>query len=78
MLFDLPDPETLYAARLARDARYDGQVFVCVSTTGIFCRLTCPARTPKPENCTFVATVGDCVAAGYRPCKRCHPLQGAV
>lgn len=74
MLFDLPDPDTLYAALLARDARFDGQAFVCVASTGIFCRLTCPARKPKRENCTFFATVGECLAAGYRPCKRCHPL----
>lgn len=78
MLFDLPDPQTLYAALLARDHRFDGQVFVCVSSTGVFCRLTCPARKPRPENCTFFATVGECIAAGYRACKRCHPVQAAA
>ena len=46
MLFDLPDHDTLYRALLERDARYDGQAYVCVSSTGIFCRLTCPARFP--------------------------------
>ncbi|MEM1363163.1 MAG: trifunctional transcriptional activator/DNA repair protein Ada/methylated-DNA--[protein]-cysteine S-methyltransferase [Pseudomonadota bacterium] len=75
MLFDLPDHATLYQALLDRDAAYDGQAYVCVSSTGIFCRLTCPARKPKPENCTFYATVGDCIEAGYRACKRCHPLE---
>ena len=78
MLFDLPDQPTLYAALLARDERYDGQAFVCVSSTGVFCRLTCPARKPKPENCTFFPTIGDCIEAGYRACKRCHPLQAAA
>lgn len=78
MLFALPDHETLYAALLDRDPRFDGQAFVGVATTGIFCRLTCPARKPKPENCSFHATVGDCLAAGFRPCKRCHPLQAAA
>ncbi|MCB1352899.1 MAG: bifunctional transcriptional activator/DNA repair protein Ada [Rhodobacteraceae bacterium] len=78
MLFDLPDHQTLYAALLARDARFDGQAYVCVTSTGIFCRLTCPARKPKPENCTFFATIGECIEAGYRPCKRCHPLQAAA
>lgn len=78
MLFDLPDHRTLYAALLARDARFDGHVFVCVSSTGVFCRLTCPARKPKPENCAFFATVGECIAAGYRPCRRCHPVQAAA
>lgn len=78
MLFDLPDPEVLYQALLARDPRFDGQAFVCVSTTGIFCRLTCPARKPKPEHCTFFPTIRDCIEAGFRPCKRCHPLQAAA
>lgn len=78
MLFSLPDHPTLYAALLARDARFDGQAYVCVSTTGIFCRLTCPARKPKSENCSFFATVGECIERGYRPCKRCHPLAAAA
>lgn len=78
MLFDLPDHDTLYAALLARDARYDGQAFVCVSSTGVFCRLTCPARKPKRENCSFHPTIGACIEAGFRPCKRCHPLQAAA
>ncbi|MDB6454068.1 bifunctional transcriptional activator/DNA repair enzyme AdaA [Falsirhodobacter sp. 20TX0035] len=78
MLFDLPDHPTLYAALLARDARFDGQAFVCVASTGVFCRLTCPARKPKAENCTFFATIGECLEAGYRACKRCHPLQAAA
>lgn len=74
MLFDLPDHATLYRALQGRDAAYDGQAYVCVASTGIFCRLTCPARKPKPENCTFYATAGECITAGYRPCKRCKPL----
>ncbi|NDV87961.1 methylated-DNA--[protein]-cysteine S-methyltransferase [Aurantimonas aggregata] len=57
---------------------YDGQAFVCVSSTGVFCRLTCPARKPKAENCTFFPTIGECVEAGYRACKRCHPMQAAA
>ena len=78
MLFDLPDHRTLYQALLDRDARYDGQAYVCVASTGIFCRLTCPARKPRPENCTFYATIGECIEAGFRACKRCHPLQAAA
>ncbi|MBB5516711.1 AraC family transcriptional regulator of adaptative response/methylated-DNA-[protein]-cysteine methyltransferase [Rubricella aquisinus] len=78
MLFDLPDDDTLYAALVARDPSYDGRAFVCVRTTGIFCRLTCPARNPKRENCTFQETAGACIAAGYRACKRCHPLANAA
>ena len=78
MLFDLPNPQTLYAALLARDDRYDGQVFVCVTSTGVFCRLTCPARKPKAENCIFYPTTHECMNAGFRPCKRCHPLQAVA
>ena len=74
MLFDLPDHATLYQALLDRNADYDGQAYVGVSTTGVSCRLTCPARKPKPENCTFYTSVGACSEAGFRPCKRCHPL----
>ncbi|SFJ00376.1 bifunctional transcriptional activator/DNA repair enzyme AdaA [Jannaschia pohangensis] len=74
MLFDLPDDDTLYRALIARDDRFDGQAFVCVATTGIFCRLTCPARKPRRENCTFHPRTADCLSAGFRPCKRCHPL----
>ncbi|PYE84122.1 bifunctional transcriptional activator/DNA repair enzyme AdaA [Pseudoroseicyclus aestuarii] len=74
MLFRLPPDETLYAALIARDEGYDGRAYVGVTTTGIFCRLTCPARKPRPENCRFFETAGDCVGAGFRPCKRCRPL----
>ncbi len=77
MMLELPDPEQLYAALLARDAAYDGRAFVCVASTGIFCRLTCPAPKPKRENCTFHDTAAACAAQGFRPCKRCHPVGGA-
>jgi len=57
-----------------KNASYDGVFFVAVRTTGIFCRPSCPAR-PKPENIEFFSTIRDAVFAGYRPCKRCHPLE---
>lgn len=75
MLFDLPDDDTLYAALVNRDLAYDGRAFVGVTSTGIFCRMVCPARNPKRENCRFFETVADCLEAGFRPCKRCHPLE---
>ncbi len=78
MMFDLPDSPTLYTALLERDDSYDGRAYVCVSSTGIFCRLTCPARKPKYENCTFFATPGECIEAGFRACKRCTPLNAAA
>ncbi len=74
MLFSLPSPETLYAALMSRDPAYDGHAFVGVMTTGIFCRLTCPARKPHFENCRFFDSIAACFEAGFRPCKRCRPL----
>jgi AraC family transcriptional regulator of adaptative response/methylated-DNA-[protein]-cysteine methyltransferase len=50
---------------------------VGVTSTGVFCRLTCPARKPKSENCRFFETVAGCLEAGFRPCKRCRPLAPA-
>jgi AraC family transcriptional regulator of adaptative response/methylated-DNA-[protein]-cysteine methyltransferase len=58
MMFDLPDDDTLYDALLARDPGYEGRAYVCVATTGIFCRLTCPARKPLRQNCTFRPSIG--------------------
>ncbi|MFW8594009.1 bifunctional transcriptional activator/DNA repair enzyme AdaA [Cribrihabitans neustonicus] len=78
MMFDLPDSETLYQALLARDASYEGRAYVGVSSTGIFCRLTCPARKPKFANCQFFETPGACIEAGFRACKRCRPLEAAA
>jgi AraC family transcriptional regulator, regulatory protein of adaptative response / methylated-DNA-[protein]-cysteine methyltransferase len=69
----LLDEDRLYAALLERDAALAGVALVCVTSTGIFCRLTCPARKPKRENCRFEPSVEACVAAGFRACKRCHP-----
>ncbi|MBR9824708.1 MAG: bifunctional transcriptional activator/DNA repair protein Ada [Alphaproteobacteria bacterium] len=74
MLFQRPDHDTLYKALCDRDPSYTGQVYVAVQSTGIFCRLTCPARKPKSENCTFMDSVGACLEAGFRACKQCKPL----
>lgn len=75
MLFDLPNEDRLYAALLERDPSFDGRAYVGVTSTGIFCRLTCPARKPKRENCRFFDSVAACLEAGFRPCKRCRPLE---
>lgn len=69
------DPDTLYDALLARDHGYEGRAWVGVQTTGIFCRFDCPARKPKRENVTFFDSVAACLDAGFRPCKRCCPLE---
>ncbi len=60
-------------ARLARDARFDGQFFVGVKTTGIYCRPICPAVAPKSENVLFYPSAAAASEAGFRPCLRCRP-----
>lgn len=58
-----------------RDAKYNGLFFLGVRTTGIFCRPTCPARKPLPKNVEYFSTARGALVAGYRPCKRCRPLE---
>jgi AraC family transcriptional regulator of adaptative response / DNA-3-methyladenine glycosylase II len=67
------DPAACYRAMLARDKRFDGRFFTCVTSTGIYCRPICPARPPKLANCVFVATATAAQEAGFRPCLRCRP-----
>ena len=67
------DFDRRYRALQARDARFDGQFVVTVRSTGIYCRPSCPARTPKPQNVDFVATPAAAVARGFRACRRCLP-----
>jgi len=62
-----------YRAISSRDTRFDGQFVTAVRTTGIYCRPSCPARTPRAENVTFFPTSAAAHAAGYRACKRCLP-----
>jgi AraC family transcriptional regulator of adaptative response / DNA-3-methyladenine glycosylase II len=62
-----------YRAIDARDTRFDGQFFTAVSSTGIYCRPSCPARTPSPANVAFYLTSAAAHEAGYRACKRCLP-----
>lgn len=58
---------------LARDVRFDGLFFTCVSSTGIYCRPICPARPPRIENCRFVSSAAAAQEAGFRACLRCRP-----
>jgi AraC family transcriptional regulator of adaptative response/methylated-DNA-[protein]-cysteine methyltransferase len=71
----LPPIDEMERAYLKRDAAFNGLFYVAVRTTGIFCRPTCPARKPLPKNVEYFATAKEATAAGYRPCKRCRPLQ---
>ena len=67
------DGRRLYKALTARDSRFDGVFFVGVSTTGIYCRPICPAKTPKAANCRFFDTPQEAEHGGFRPCLRCRP-----
>ena len=70
---DLPDLRVCYRALQSRDSRFDGLMFVGVTSTGIYCRPVCPARTPKLENCKFFGSAAAAQDAGFRPCLRCRP-----
>ncbi|MDN4473111.1 AlkA N-terminal domain-containing protein [Demequina zhanjiangensis] len=67
------DDDTRYAVIRGRDARYDGQFFTGVLTTGIYCRPSCPARTPARKNVRFFRTAAAAQAEGFRSCRRCRP-----
>lgn len=69
----IEDHERCYRAVLSRDSRFDGVFFTAVKTTGIYCRPSCPAVTPKPENVVFYATAAAAHEAGFRACRRCRP-----
>lgn len=68
-----PDKDVCYRALQSRDARFDGLIYVGVTSTGIYCRPVCPARTAKFENCRFFASAAAAQDAGFRPCLRCRP-----
>ncbi|MCC7327895.1 MAG: methylated-DNA--[protein]-cysteine S-methyltransferase [Burkholderiales bacterium] len=70
----LPAPATMYRAFERRDPTFEGVFWLGVRTTGIFCRPTCRARMPRRENVEFFAAPADALHAGYRPCRKCRPL----
>ena len=70
----LPPQQEMYEALVRSDRSYDGIFFIGVRTTGIFCRPTCPAKKPRPENVEYFPQAHDALLAGYRPCRRCRPL----
>jgi AraC family transcriptional regulator of adaptative response / DNA-3-methyladenine glycosylase II len=67
------DHERCYRAVQAREVRFDGVFYTGVRTTGIYCRPSCPAVTPKPQNVTFHPTAAAAQDAGFRACRRCRP-----
>jgi AraC family transcriptional regulator of adaptative response / DNA-3-methyladenine glycosylase II len=70
---ELPGSDVCYRALESRDGRFDGLMFVGVTSTGIYCRPVCPVRTPKFKNCRFFQSAAAAQAAGFRPCLRCRP-----
>jgi AraC family transcriptional regulator of adaptative response / DNA-3-methyladenine glycosylase II len=67
------DDEQRYRAAASKDARFDGVFFIAVTSTGIYCRPSCPAMMPKPEHMRFYTTPAAAQQAGFRACKRCRP-----
>jgi AraC family transcriptional regulator of adaptative response / DNA-3-methyladenine glycosylase II len=67
------DADSAYLAFKARDARFDGRIFVGVTSTGVYCRPVCRVRTPRRENCRFFDTRAQAEAAAFRPCMKCRP-----
>lgn len=73
MAMETLDPQICYRALRTRDARFDGRIFVGVTSTGIYCRPVCPAGTAKFANCRFFSSAAAAQEAGFRPCLRCRP-----
>ncbi len=73
----LPAKAEMMDAFMGRDASYDGLFYAAVSSTGVFCRPSCPAKKPRPERVEFYATAREALFAGFRPCGRCKPLGGS-
>ena len=69
----IEDFDRCYRAMQSRDARFDGIFYVAVASTGIYCRPSCPAMTPKRRNVEFFVTAAAAQQHGYRACKRCRP-----
>ena len=70
----MPNSAEMRRATLERDKTYDGVFFVCVRSTRIFCRPSCPARKPLAKNVHYRSSVRGCLLDGFRPCRRCRPL----
>ena len=67
------DPDIAYQAVQARDARFDGRLYVGVTSTGVYCRPICRVRTPRRENCRYFETAAQAEAHDFRPCLKCRP-----
>ena len=72
----MDDFESRYRAVESRDRRFEGRFLVAVTTTGVYCRIGCPSRTPAPDHVRFFPSPVAAEAAGFRACKRCRPDSG--
>src|SRR5258708_20290644 len=77
-MMTLPSTTEMYKALVDRDQSFEGLFYACVRTTGIFCRPTCHARKPKPENVEFAPTIQEALHRGYRPCLLCEPMSAGA
>ncbi|HEY9109365.1 MAG TPA: Ada metal-binding domain-containing protein [Roseateles sp.] len=73
MTTELLPPDAAYAVLQAHDVRFDGRLYVGVTSTGIYCRPVCRVRLPRRENCRFFSTAAQAEAAAFRPCMKCRP-----
>jgi AraC family transcriptional regulator of adaptative response / DNA-3-methyladenine glycosylase II len=73
VLMEMASDDICYRALSTHDARFDGRLFVGVTSTGIYCRPICPARVPQRKNCRFFPSAAAAQGAGFRPCLRCRP-----
>ena len=73
----MPSEQEMRAALAARDKTYDGRFLFAVTTTGVFCRPSCAARPARPENLRFFPDADSALSSGFRPCKRCRPMDTA-
>lgn len=74
MILNEERKDEYYKALIEKRSDYEGVFYVGVTSTGVFCRPTCPARKPKYENCEFYETAKQALLASFRPCRRCRPL----
>jgi AraC family transcriptional regulator of adaptative response/methylated-DNA-[protein]-cysteine methyltransferase len=77
-MIDLETEDDRWRAVLDRDRTADGRFVYAVASTGVFCRPSCPSRRPRRERVAFFASPDAAAAAGYRPCRRCRPLEGGA
>jgi AraC family transcriptional regulator, regulatory protein of adaptative response / methylated-DNA-[protein]-cysteine methyltransferase len=77
-MMTLPSTTEMYRALVERDQSFEGLFFACIRTTGIFCRPTCHARKPKPENVEYAPTIQEALHRGYRPCLLCEPMSAGT